>query len=78
MWLKCSLQCANITREVIVETEVNAHRLITTTYVKKESVEILSVEKDTPRYASIISETGSVGGKKNVHISTKDQVVIIK
>ena len=78
MWNKCSLQCANITREVIVEMEVNAHRLITTTYAKKESAEILSVEKDTQRYASIISEMESVSGKKNVCISTKDQIVIIK
>ena len=78
MWHKCSLQCANITREVIVETEVNAHRLITTTYAKKESAEILNVEKDTQRFASIISETESVGGKKNVRISTKDQIVKLK
>ena len=69
MWDRCSFQCADITREVIVETEVNAHRLITTTYARKESAEILSVEKDTQRYVSIISETESVGGKKNVHMS---------
>ena len=78
MWDKCGLQCANITREVIVETKVNAHKLITTTYAKKESAKILSVEKDTQRYASIISETVSVGGKKNVRISTKDHIVILK
>ena len=41
-----------VCKQVIVETEVNAHRLITTTYATKESV-----EKDTQRYVSIISET---------------------
>ena len=57
MWDKSSLHCANTTREVIVETEANALRLIVTTCVNKESAEILNVEKDTPRHVDIFHRT---------------------